>query len=249
MIGTLDGVRTTPEAPVVQRILDEARRGGRQAAAMEVSSHALTEARVDGIRFDAAVFTNLSHDHLDHHGTMEAYFAAKASLFTDRARRAGRGERRRRLGPAARSGRSPSRCHLRVGRGLGESRAARGGRRSCGGAGRSSWPSPVRYHVANALAAATTAAALGVPDDTVVRGLARAAPVPGRFELVGAGAPFTVVVDYAHTPDGLARGPRQRPAPGRGRPGPVRLRLRGGPRPGQAAAHGRGRLAAPPTSP
>jgi len=82
VIGTLDGSRTTPEAPVIQRILDQARRSGRKAAALEVSSHALTQARVDGIRFDAAVFTNLSHDHLDHHGTMAAYFAAKASLFT-----------------------------------------------------------------------------------------------------------------------------------------------------------------------
>ncbi len=60
------------------------------------------------------------------------------------------------------------------------------------------------YHVANALAAATTAVALGVPEDTVVRGLARAEPVPGRFELVDVGAPFTVVVDYAHTPEGLS---------------------------------------------
>ena len=83
VIGTLDGARTTPEAPVIQRILDEARRGGRKAAAIEVSSHALTQARVDGIRFDAAVFTNLSHDHLDHHETMEAYFRAKASLFDE----------------------------------------------------------------------------------------------------------------------------------------------------------------------
>ena len=82
VIGTLDGARTTPEAPVLQRLLAEARDGGRRAVAMEVSSHALAQARVDGIRFDAAVFTNLSHDHLDYHGTIEAYFAAKASLFT-----------------------------------------------------------------------------------------------------------------------------------------------------------------------
>ena len=82
VIGTLDGARTTPESPVLQRLLAEARDAGRHAVAMEVSSHALAQARVDGIRFDAAVFTNLSHDHLDYHGTVDAYFAAKASLFT-----------------------------------------------------------------------------------------------------------------------------------------------------------------------
>ncbi len=82
MIGTLGGARTTPEAPDLQRYLAEMVAEGRRAVAMEVSSHALSQHRVDGIRFDVAAFTNLSRDHLDHHGTMEAYFEAKASLFT-----------------------------------------------------------------------------------------------------------------------------------------------------------------------
>lgn len=88
-LGTLAGARTTPEAPDLQRTLAGLAEEGCVAAVVEVSSHALTEHRVDGIRFDVAAFTNLSRDHLDHHGGMEAYFAAKASLFTpDRCARA-----------------------------------------------------------------------------------------------------------------------------------------------------------------
>ncbi len=81
VIGTLDGARTTPEAPELHRRLRELADGGQRAVAMEVSSHALSQHRVDGIVFDVAVFTNLSRDHLDHHGSMEDYFAAKARLF------------------------------------------------------------------------------------------------------------------------------------------------------------------------
>ena len=87
VMGTLSGARTTPEATEVQRLLARVRDrqlsdGRRHAVAMEVSSHALVQSRVEGIHFDVAVFTNLSHDHLDYHGTMEAYFEAKSSLFT-----------------------------------------------------------------------------------------------------------------------------------------------------------------------
>jgi UDP-N-acetylmuramoyl-L-alanyl-D-glutamate--2,6-diaminopimelate ligase len=203
VIGTLDGARTTPEAPVVQRILDEARRSGRKAAAMEVSSHALTEGRVDGIRFDAAVFTNLSHDHLDHHGTMEAYFAAKASLFTDEHAA---------LAVVNTDDAWGARLAGQVTIPLvtyasGDASAVE----SAAGHTTFEWRRrPVdlsltgSYHVANAVAAATAATALGIPEDTVVRGLERARPVAGRFEVVESAAPFTVVVDYAHTPDGLA---------------------------------------------
>ena len=81
VIGTLDGERTTPEAPVLHAHLAGLRDEGRRAVAMEVSSHALTQHRVDGIVFDVAAFTNLSRDHLDHHRTMDEYFAAKARLF------------------------------------------------------------------------------------------------------------------------------------------------------------------------
>ncbi|HLN43377.1 MAG TPA: UDP-N-acetylmuramoyl-L-alanyl-D-glutamate--2,6-diaminopimelate ligase [Acidimicrobiales bacterium] len=202
VIGTLDGARTTPESPVLQRLLAEARDRARRAVAMEVSSHALAQARVDGIRFDAAVFTNLSHDHLDYHGTADAYFAAKASLFTpERAAMAVVNvddPRGRWLLEAARV---PT---------VGFTMAEAGDVRSTPRHTSFTWRGrrvemalAGSFHVANALAAATTAAALGVPEDMVQAGLQRAAPVPGRFEVVETGAPFTVVVDYAHTPDGL----------------------------------------------
>jgi UDP-N-acetylmuramoyl-L-alanyl-D-glutamate--2,6-diaminopimelate ligase len=202
VIGTLDGARTTPESPDLQRLLAEARDKGRRAVAMEVSSHALTQARVDGIRFDATVFTNLSHDHLDYHGTMEAYFDAKASLFTP-GRTAlavvngddpwGRRILDRAGVPAvAFSMTEVSAVHSTAGH---TSFTWRGARVELALTG--------SFHVANALAAATTAAALGVPDDAIVTGLTRAPVIPGRFEVVDTAAPFTVAVDYAHSPEGL----------------------------------------------
>lgn len=206
VIGTLHGPRTTPEAPVLQALLARARDEGRRAVSMEVSSHALSEGRVDGIRFSAAVFTNLGHDHLDYHGTLEAYFEAKASLFTPARAAVGvvnaDDDWGRRLladaaidmvpfstGDAVDVVASPDATRF-TWRGRRIELALRGD-----------------YHVANAVAAATTAAALGVPDDEIAAGLAAAGPVPGRFEVVTvpgeAPTPFTVVVDYAHTPDGL----------------------------------------------
>jgi UDP-N-acetylmuramoyl-L-alanyl-D-glutamate--2,6-diaminopimelate ligase len=202
VIGTLDGARTTPESPVLQRLLAEARDAGRRAVAMEVSSHALDQARVDGMRFDVAVFTNLSHDHLDYHETLERYFAAKATLFTpEHAARAVVNADdpwgRRLLDRAA----IPT---------VGFTMAEVGGVETSTGHTSFTWRGrrvelalSGSLHVANALAAATTAVALEVPEDVIVAGLNGAAPVPGRFEVVDTVAPFTVVVDYAHTPDGL----------------------------------------------
>ena len=202
---------------------------GRKALAMEVSSHALTQARVDGIRFDAAVFTNLSHDHLDHHGTMEAYFAAKASLFKPDRAGPGGGQRRRPVGAtSARSTPASRRWRTRWPR-CNDVATATGRHAFLWRGRRVELALTGAHHVANALAAATTAVALGVPEDDVVDGLGaappRARPLRGR----DAPHPFTVVVDYAHTPDGLADGPRQRPAAGRGATGAVCLRLRGRP--------------------
>jgi UDP-N-acetylmuramoyl-L-alanyl-D-glutamate--2,6-diaminopimelate ligase len=169
---------------------------------MEVSSHALAQARVDGIRFDAAVFTNLSHDHLDYHGTIDAYFAAKASLFTPERAALGVvneddawGRRILDRGGIPTVGYSMAEVSAVTGDAHRTTFRWRGRGVELGLAG--------SFHVANALAAATTAAALGVPEDTIVTGLHDAAPVPGRFEVLSTGAPFTVVVDYAHTPDGL----------------------------------------------
>jgi len=202
VIGTLGGPRTTPEAPELQRRLADARAEGRRAAVLEVSSHAMTEHRVDGILFDAAVFTNLSRDHLDHHGTMEAYFEAKASLFVPgRAALAvvnADDPYGRRLLASATVPTVPVALAdaTEVETGVGGTTFTWRGRR-------------LRtvligtHNLANALAAATTAEALGLPLDAVETGLASAGPVPGRFEVVGPVASFRVVVDYAHTPDGL----------------------------------------------
>ena len=209
VVGTLGGARTTPEAPDLQRTLAGMVAEGRRAVAMEVSSHALTQHRVDGIVFDVAVFTNLSRDHLDHHGTMEAYFEAKASLFTpERCRHA----------VVVADDRWGERLLERL-RGLegddfavtavradeaGDVELAVGGSRFTWRGRRVRLPLTGRFNVENALAAAAVGTALGVDGDRVAEGLAAAAPVPGRMEVVGAGSPVAVLVDYAHTPAGLA---------------------------------------------
>ncbi|MEZ5140910.1 MAG: UDP-N-acetylmuramoyl-L-alanyl-D-glutamate--2,6-diaminopimelate ligase [Acidimicrobiales bacterium] len=202
VLGTLSGVRTTPEAPDLQRWLAAALDRGVEAVAMEVSSHALAMHRVDATHFDVAVFTNLSRDHLDFHGTMEAYFEAKARLFTpelcDRAVVNLDSPHGRLLRDSARV---PT-----VGFSLDDAEDLTLGPDTSTFRWRGR---PVelhlggRFNVANALAAATAAAELGVPDEVVAAGLSAPLSVPGRFELVDAGQPFTVVVDYAHTPDGL----------------------------------------------
>ena len=204
VIGTLTGPRTTPEAPDLQRELAEWRDQGRQAVAMEVSSHALALHRVDATHFAVAVFTNLTRDHLDFHGTMERYFEAKARLFTpDFAARAvvNRDDTHGRLLlDAAQVPTVPyaladvSDLQLLP---AGSSLRWRGDRLSV--------PIGGRHNVMNALAAATAAAELGVPIPTIVAGIGNAGPVPGRFEPIDEGQAFTVVVDYAHTPDGLER--------------------------------------------
>jgi UDP-N-acetylmuramoyl-L-alanyl-D-glutamate--2,6-diaminopimelate ligase len=203
VIGTLDGARTTPEAPVLQRLLAEHRDGGRRAVAMEVSSHGLAEHRVDSIVFDVAAFTNLSRDHLDHHHTMDEYFEAKASLFDpDRARIAvvnvddpwGR-----------RLARQVDRLPVVEVR-----RADAGDVTLSAGSSSFRWrdrtvtvPLAGMFNVDNALMAAAVAASLGVDTDQIAEGLAGASPVPGRMEMVSPGPPFSVVVDYAHTPAAL----------------------------------------------
>ena len=212
VIGTLSGARTTPEAPELQaRLAELATRGA--TAAVEVSSHALAQHRVDATWFAVAVFTNLSQDHLDFHSSMEDYFAAKASLFTpERAAVAvvnsddPWGRRlldSLRLGQAGRmvAGRLPVRpfslgdaADLEVGPGGSTFRwAGRRVRLRLGGV----------FNVTNALAAATAARELGADPAAVAEGLSSVASVPGRFEKVDAGQPCTVVVDYAHTPASL----------------------------------------------
>ncbi len=156
---------------------------------------------MDGFRFTTAVFTNLSHDHLDHHGTMEAYYDAKASLFTPE--HAQRGVINaddpwgRRLLAEADIDVVPfdmSEVH---------DVTSVSGRTIFSWRGRQVTLALTGAHqVANALAAATGAVALGVSEDDVVQGLSATPVVPGRFEIVDGGS-VTVIVDYAHTPDGL----------------------------------------------
>jgi len=206
VLGTLSGARTTPEASDLQRTLadvrDRAPAGSQPAVTMEVSSHALAQSRVDGIHFDVAVFTNLSHDHLDYHGTMESYFAAKASLFTpDRAvKGVVNAEDRwgRRLLADAKVPMVAVRADAATDVDLAVGRSTftwRGHRVEL------SMTGAVNVH--NAVMAAEAAVALGLDPAEVAAGLATAAPVPGRLEVVPS-PDLAVLVDYAHTPDGLA---------------------------------------------
>ena len=202
VLGTLSGPRTTPEAPELQAHLAAERSAGRQAIAMEVSSHALAMGRVAATRFAVAVFTNLSHDHLDFHRDIEDYFETKATLFTARYSEAAvvnlddpRGVELARRDTVPTEGYS-----------LDDARELEISATSC----RFQWrghlitlPLGGRFNVSNALAAATAAARLGISETTIVAGLAEAPPVPGRFEPVDEGQPFAVLVDYAHKPGAL----------------------------------------------
>jgi UDP-N-acetylmuramoyl-L-alanyl-D-glutamate--2,6-diaminopimelate ligase len=209
------GERTTPEAPDLQALLHRMAEAGVEVAAIEVSSHALALHRADATWFAAACFTNLSQDHLDFHPTLEDYFAAKASLF-DPARVASAAlnlddphglELARRVAatgvPVTGFGIEAPEAAVRA-----EGLAIEpGGNRfrlvTPWGTGPVASPLVGRFNAANALAAAATALAAGLPFQAVVKGLSTRVVVPGRMERVDAGQPFPVLVDYAHTPDGL----------------------------------------------
>jgi UDP-N-acetylmuramoyl-L-alanyl-D-glutamate--2,6-diaminopimelate ligase len=202
VLGTLTGSRTTPEAPDLQRQLASWRDEGVSHLAMEVSSHALALHRVDGTRFRVAVFTNLSRDHLDFHGSMESYFEEKARLF-------GRAFSDAAVvnldSPHGRLLRDASEIPT-----VGYSLDQVDGLEVTATSSRFRWRGfqvdlalGGRFNVSNALAAAEAAVVVGIDPATVARGLSRPVKVPGRFEIVDQGQPFTVIVDYAHTPDGL----------------------------------------------
>jgi UDP-N-acetylmuramoyl-L-alanyl-D-glutamate--2,6-diaminopimelate ligase len=203
VLGTLTGVHTTPEAPELQRRLSAFRAEGKVAVAMEVSSHALEQRRVDGTRFAVAVFTNLGRDHLDFHGTPERYFAAKARLFdpalSDRGVANADDPHGHVLIDAAPVPMTAFSMIDAVDLIVGplSSRFRWRGRPV-------SLPIGGRFNVANALAAATAASVAGVDDAAIADGLAASSPVPGRFEPVDAGQPFRVIVDFAHTPESLS---------------------------------------------
>jgi UDP-N-acetylmuramoyl-L-alanyl-D-glutamate--2,6-diaminopimelate ligase len=202
---------TTPEAPDLQRLLAEMADAGVGLAAMEVSSHGLALGRVDRTRFRAAVFTNLTQDHLDFHPTMADYFEAKAKLFTPDFTEVGvvntGDEWGRRLAAEARvpvvtTGTAPDATWRATDveatlTGTGFTVVAPAGER------RVKLNLAGRFNVANALGAMAAAAHLGIDLDTAATGLEALAGVPGRFERVDGGQPFTVLVDYSHTPDSL----------------------------------------------
>ncbi len=206
IIGTLRGARTTPEAPELQALLADHRRRGDTAVAMEVSSHGLELGRVDATRFAVAVFTNLSQDHLDFHGTMDDYFAAKARLFspvfTDRAVICADDAWGRRL-LATVGGRGDVETIAYRLDDAADLRLSPGGAAFWWRGHEVRLQLAGRFNVRNAVGAATAAAVLGIAPAVIARGLAATAPVPGRFEAVDAGQSFTVIVDYSHKPDAL----------------------------------------------
>jgi UDP-N-acetylmuramoyl-L-alanyl-D-glutamate--2,6-diaminopimelate ligase len=210
---------TTPEAPDLARLLRRWRDRGATAVAMEVSSHALALDRTYGVAFDAGVFTNLTQDHLDFHGTMEGYRDAKARLF----RAETRGDRTKAFTGAVNTD-DPDGRWIRergdppiLGFGLepGAEVTAEDIRWERSGTrlrirsphGTSSVALRLRgaFNVMNALAAFTAGLAVGVPATALAAGLESVPSVPGRLEPVEAGQPFEVLVDYAHTPDALGR--------------------------------------------
>ncbi len=201
VLGTLSGARTTPEAPALQAQLAAAAAEGQAVVAMEVSSHAIELRRIVGTWFTVAVFTNLSQDHLDFHGTMDRYFAAKARLFEPERAGVGLVNRddawgRQLLDQMAIPAVAWSAADA-VDPVLGPDGSSftwRGQPVRIALAG--------RFNLANAVAAAEAALALGLTPEQIAAGLAQARPPRGRFEPVGDG-PIAAIVDYAHTPDAL----------------------------------------------
>ncbi|MFI5079139.1 MAG: UDP-N-acetylmuramoyl-L-alanyl-D-glutamate--2,6-diaminopimelate ligase [Vicinamibacteria bacterium] len=209
---TIEAARTTPEAPEVQGFLREMLDEACGACVMEVSSHALALRRVDGLQFAAGVFTNLTRDHLDFHGNMESYFAAKRRLFE--------------MLPAT----APAVVNLDDPRGAALVETAGAPVTYAIGKPADVTPGPLSFsldglvfdvrtpqgvvhvsstlvgrpNVYNILAAAGVTAAMGIPLDAIEKGIARLTGVPGRFEVVSRPKDdITVVVDYAHTDDAL----------------------------------------------
>ena len=221
----LPGDRTTPEAPDLQKLFAQMLDAGATSAAMEVASHALIMGRTKGCLFDVGVFTNLTQDHLDFHGTMEAYRDAKGLLFTQYAQ-------------AAKAAGKTFTAVLNIddeagqfyarqcaGHGVGVVTYSPSGNGAeavvvpnnvCASVDRITFtaatpmglvdvalPFGGGFNVANALAAISYGIARGLSTESIAQGLATCPPVPGRFQPVRARQDFAVLVDYAHTPDGL----------------------------------------------
>ena len=231
--GLQAGARTTPDLLTVYRLLSELADAGAGAVAMEVSSHALDQGRVAGLRFDAAVLTNLSRDHLDYHGDMQTYAAAKARLFhtpglrhavlnlDDDFGRALAGELAGTgvstwgyaVGPGAGhlNAEFLTAQHLNVSAGV-YATAVRLSRRgvdlevaTASGRGRLQSPVLGAFNAHNLLAVLVTLLAGGHALDAALAALEEVRPVPGRMQTLGGGTAPLAVVDYAHTPDALEK--------------------------------------------
>jgi len=185
-------IRTTPEAIDVQRALREMLDAGDRSCAMEATSHGSELGRLDGVRFSALVFTNLSQDHLDFHETMERYFEAKRRLFVESRP------------PAA----------INIGNDWGRKLAADRPDALTFGFADDAEIAPAeldgidlklrgRFNAENALGALAASRLLGIEDEAIARGLEAVRGVPGRFESVVEGQPFEVIVDYSHKPEAL----------------------------------------------
>ena len=205
LIGTIESrvggesrpaVRTTPESIDLQRTFRAMLDAGDRSAVMEATSHGSVLGRLDRVRFKALAFTNLTQDHLDFHGTMDEYYEAKRRLFTEHepapaaAINVGDDWGRR----LAQELRGLDRAPLLT-FGLTDEAEVREVPAS---------PLQGRFNQENTLAAVALARLVGVPEAPIEQGLADAPSVPGRFESVDEGQPFSVIVDYAHTPDSLA---------------------------------------------
>jgi UDP-N-acetylmuramoyl-L-alanyl-D-glutamate--2,6-diaminopimelate ligase len=223
MIGTIEyhvagrvlpAVNTTPESLDLVRLLAELRQAGGTHATMEVSSHALALGRVYGLAFHTAVFTNLTRDHLDFHGTMDAYFVAKRLLFEGAGGPPPKYAVLNRDDGYARQ--IKLHRHTRIfWYGLGPDSDLRARHIASGfqglrfdvqfGKQRFAVESPLlgKINVYNILAACGAGLSYGIAPETVARGIANLQSVPGRFERVDEGQPFVVAVDYAHTDDAL----------------------------------------------
>src|SRR5213595_4146047 len=215
----LPATRTTPESLDLQELLAQIANAGCRAAAMEVSSHALAQERTRALEWNVAVFTNLTQDHLDFHGTMESYFDSKAKLFTQ----LGNQQKKRkpiavvnvndRYGEQLLTKIDKRVAIITYGMGARADFRASNYRVEFSGtsyqldAGGKSYlvrvPLIGRFNVLNSVAALATANALGINLRNAVLSLGRSPQVPGRLEIVSAKRQFQVFVDYAHTPDAL----------------------------------------------
>jgi len=201
-VGTLSHARTTPEATDLQRLLADAQKSGTEMVAVEVSSHAIDMGRVNGTDFTSAIFTNLGHDHLDYHGTVEDYFLTKAQLFAGGFTK-----------------RSIINIDDQYGRRLVDMAQGEVTTYSLADVQELRFDGPTStfvfrdrtvvlplagiHSVSNAVAAAVCAEINGIGIDEIVSGLEATSPVRGRFEMVAGSQPFHVAVDYAHTPDAM----------------------------------------------